>query len=122
MIEYYTRTYSKIFEFILHSDVQYDFWLNTILERIVSVPQEYVDEINALGGKLPDAIGIPEEQLRLASKSAVCKINIDSDSRLAFTAAVRRVLHDKPGEFDPRKFCGPARDETITFFVPFNRL
>ena len=82
-----------------------------VLHGSSSVPQEYVDEINSLGGKLPDAIGIPEEQLRLASKSAVCKINIDSDSRLAFTAAVRRVLHDKPGEFDPRKFCGPARDE-----------
>ena len=82
-----------------------------VLHGSSSVPQEYVDEINSLGGKLPDAIGIPEEQLRLASKSAVCKINIDSDSRLAFTAAVRRVLHDNPGEFDPRKFCGPARDE-----------
>ena len=66
--------------------------------------------INSTGGKLPDAVGIPEEQLRLASKSAVCKINIDSDSRLAFTAAVRRVFDEKPSEFDPRKFCGPARD------------
>ena len=82
-----------------------------VLDGSSSVPQEYVDEINSLGGKLPDAIGIPEERLRKAAKSAVCKINIDSDSRLAFTAAVRRVLHDKPGEFDPRKFCGPARDE-----------
>ena len=68
------------------------------------------DMINEYGGKLPDAVGIPEEQLRKASKSAVCKINIDSDSRLAFTAAVRKVFHDKPGEFDPRKYCGPARD------------
>ena len=82
-----------------------------VLHGSSSVPQEYVDMINSLGGKLPDAVGIPEEQLRKASKSAVCKINIDSDSRLAFTAAVRKVLHDKPGEFDPRKFCGPARDE-----------
>jgi fructose-bisphosphate aldolase class II len=82
-----------------------------VLHGSSSVPQEYVDEINSLGGKLPDAIGIPEEQLRKASKSAVCKINIDSDSRLAFTAAVRRVLYSKPGEFDPRKYCGPARDE-----------
>ncbi|MDY3944822.1 MAG: class II fructose-bisphosphate aldolase, partial [Prevotella sp.] len=72
--------------------------------------QEYVDMINEYGGKLPDAVGIPEEQLRKASASAVCKINIDSDSRLAFTAAVRKVFHDKPGEFDPRKYCGPARD------------
>jgi fructose-bisphosphate aldolase class II len=82
-----------------------------VLHGSSSVPQEYVDIINEYGGKLPDAVGIPEEQLRKASASAVCKINIDSDSRLAFTAAVRRVLHDKPGEFDPRKFCGPARDE-----------
>ena len=82
-----------------------------VLHGSSSVPQEYVDIINANGGKLPDAVGIPEEQLRKAAKSAVCKINIDSDSRLAFTAAVRKVFHDKPGEFDPRKYCGPARDE-----------
>ena len=81
-----------------------------VLHGSSSVPQEYVDMINEYGGKLPDAVGIPEEQLRKASASAVCKINIDSDSRLAFTAAVRKVFHDKPGEFDPRKYCGPARD------------
>ena len=82
-----------------------------VLHGSSSVPQEYVDIINENGGKLPDAVGIPEEQLRKASKSAVCKINIDSDSRLAFTAAVRKVFNEKPGEFDPRKYCGPARDE-----------
>ena len=81
-----------------------------VLHGSSSVPQEYVDMINEYGGKLPDAVGIPEEQLRKASASAVCKINIDSDSRLAFTAAVRKVFHDKPGEFDPREYCGPARD------------
>ena len=81
-----------------------------VLHGSSSVPQEYVDMINSMGGKLPDAVGIPEEQLRKASKSAVCKINIDSDSRLAFTAAVRKVLTEKPGEFDPRKYCGVARD------------
>ena len=81
-----------------------------VLHGSSSVPQEYVDTINKYGGKLPDAVGIPEEQLRRASKSAVCKINIDSDSRLAFTAAVRKVFAEKPGEFDPRKYCGPARD------------
>jgi len=81
-----------------------------VLHGSSSVPQEYVDIINANGGKLPDAVGIPEEQLRKASKSAVCKINIDSDSRLAFTAAVRKTLAEKPAEFDPRKYCGPARD------------
>ncbi len=81
-----------------------------VLHGSSSVPQEYVKMIEQYGGKMPAAIGIPEEQLRLASKSAVCKINIDSDSRLAFTAAVRKVLAEKPGEFDPRKYCGPARD------------
>ena len=81
-----------------------------VLHGSSSVPQEYVDMINENGGKLPNAIGIPEEQLRKAAKSAVCKINIDSDSRLAFTAAVRKTLADKPAEFDPRKYCGPARD------------
>ncbi len=82
-----------------------------VLHGSSSVPQEYVDIINQYGGKLPDAVGIPEEQLREASKSAVCKINIDSDSRLAMTAAIRKVFVEKPSEFDPRKYLGPARDE-----------
>jgi len=82
-----------------------------VLHGSSSVPQEYVDTINKFGGKLPDAVGIPEEQLREAAKSAVCKINIDSDSRLAMTAAIRKVFAEKPGEFDPRKYLGPARDE-----------
>ena len=81
-----------------------------VLHGSSSVPQEYVDMINQYGGKLQAAVGIPEEQLRKAAKSAVCKINIDSDSRLAFTAAVRKVFWEKPAEFDPRKYCGPARD------------
>ena len=84
-----------------------------VLHGSSSVPQEYVDMINQYGGKLPDAVGIPEDQLRKAAASAVCKINIDSDSRLAFTAAVRKVFAEKPGEFDPRKYCGPARDLMI---------
>ncbi|MCQ2311854.1 MAG: class II fructose-1,6-bisphosphate aldolase [Paludibacteraceae bacterium] len=87
-----------------------------VLHGSSSVPQEYVDIINANGGKLPDAVGIPEEQLRKAAASAVCKINIDSDSRLAFTAAVRKVFAEKPGEFDPRKYCGPARDLMIELY------
>ena len=87
-----------------------------VLHGSSSVPQEYVDIINANGGKLPDAVGIPEEQLRKAAKSAVCKINIDSDSRLAFTAAVRKVFAEKPGEFDPRKYCGPARDMMVELY------
>ena len=81
-----------------------------VLHGSASVPQEEVDTINKFGGKLPDAVGIPEEQLRKAAKSAVCKINIDSDSRLAMTAAIRRVFAEKPGEFDPRKYLGPARE------------
>ena len=87
-----------------------------VLHGSSSVPQEYVKIINENGGKLPDAVGIPEEQLRKAAKSAVCKINIDSDSRLAFTAAVRKVFAEKPGEFDPRKYCGPARDLMIELY------
>ena len=75
-----------------------------------SVPQDLVAIINKYGGALKDAIGIPEDQLREAAKSAVCKINIDSDGRLAMTAAVREVMATKPAEFDPRKYLGPARD------------
>ena len=81
-----------------------------VLHGSSSVPQDEVDTINKFGGKLPDAVGIPEEQLRKAAKSAVCKINIDSDSRLAMTAAIRKTFAEKPGEFDPRKYLGPARD------------
>lgn len=81
-----------------------------VLHGSSSVPPELVKLINECGGKLDDAIGIPEEQLRLAAKSAVCKINIDSDGRLAMTAAIRKVFRDKPAEFDPRKYLGPARD------------
>ncbi len=81
-----------------------------VLHGSSSVPEEEVETINKYGGKLPDAIGIPEEQLRKAARSAVCKINIDSDSRLAMTAAIRKVFAEKPAEFDPRKYLGPARD------------
>ncbi len=88
-----------------------------VLHGSSSVPQEYVDEINRYGGKLKDSIGVPEEQLREAAKSAVCKINIDSDGRLAMTAAVRRVLWTQPAEFDPRKYLGPARDELKKLYM-----
>jgi len=88
-----------------------------VLHGSSSVPQDEVDTINKYGGKLPDAIGIPEEQLREAAKSAVCKINIDSDSRLAMTAAVRKVFAEKPGEFDPRKYLGPARDNMKKLYM-----
>ena len=82
-----------------------------VLHGASSVPQEYVKEINALGGKLPDAIGIPEDELRHAAQMAVCKINIDSDIRLAMTAAIRRVLANDPSVFDPRTYLSVARYE-----------
>ncbi|NLK59593.1 MAG: class II fructose-1,6-bisphosphate aldolase [Treponema sp.] len=82
-----------------------------VLHGSSSVPIEYVKMIEQYGGSLPNSVGIPEEQLRKAAKSAVCKINIDSDGRLAMTAAIRKVLSEKPEEFDPRKYLGPARDE-----------
>ena len=81
-----------------------------VLHGSSSVPQEEIETINKYGGALKAAIGIPEEELRKAAKSAVCKINIDSDSRLAMTAAIRQVFAEKPAEFDPRKYLGPARD------------
>ncbi|MBQ2827304.1 MAG: class II fructose-1,6-bisphosphate aldolase [Clostridia bacterium] len=82
-----------------------------VLHGASSVPQEYVQEINNIGGKLPDAVGIPEEQLRRAASLAVCKINIDSDIRLAMTAGIRRVLSGQPEVFDPRTYLTVARDE-----------
>lgn len=88
-----------------------------VLHGSSSVPQEYVDTINKYGGKLDDSIGIPEEQLRKAAASAVCKINIDSDGRLAMTAAVREVFATQPGEFDPRKYLGPAREELKKLYM-----
>jgi fructose-bisphosphate aldolase, class II len=87
--------------------------LPIVLHGASSVVSEYVEAINRFGGKMDEAVGIPEEQLRQAARSAVCKINIDSDGRLAMTAAIRKVLVEKPGEFDPRKYLGPARDAMI---------
>ena len=71
---------------------------------------EFVEEINKYGGNMPDAIGIPEDMLREAAKMAVCKINVDSDIRIAMTAAIRKHFVEKPGNFDPRKYLAPARD------------
>lgn len=88
-----------------------------VLHGSSSVPQEDVDTINKYGGALKAAVGIPEEQLRKAAKSAVCKINIDSDSRLAMTAAIRKTLAEKPAEFDPRKYLGPARDHMKELYI-----
>ncbi len=84
-----------------------------VLHGASSVTPEHVDMINQYGGKLESAVGIPAEQLLRAAKSAVCKINIDSDGRLAMTAVIRKVFAEKPSEFDPRKYLGPAREELI---------
>ena len=81
-----------------------------VLHGSSSVPQEFVKLINENGGNMPGAIGIPEEQLRLAAKKAVCKINIASDLRLAMTACIRQYFNAHPEHFDPRQYLGPARD------------
>jgi len=91
-----------------------------VLHGSSSVPVEYVRMIEQYGGKLPDSVGIPEEQLRKAARSAVCKINIDSDGRLAMTAMIRKVLFEHPEEFDPRKYLGPARDELKKLYMHKN--
>ena len=88
-----------------------------VLHGSSSVPQDEVDTINKYGGKLPDAIGIPEDQLRKAAKSAVCKINIDSDSRLAMTAAIRKYLAENPSHFDPRQYLKPARENMKKMYI-----
>ena len=80
-----------------------------VLHGSSSVPQEFVKMINENGGKMPDAVGIPEEQLRQAAKSAVCKINIDSDLRLAMTGTIRAFFNEHPDKFDPREYLKPAR-------------
>ena len=80
-----------------------------VLHGSSSVPQNYVKMVNANGGKMPDAVGIPEEQLRKAAKSAVCKINIDSDLRLAMTGTIRQFFNEHPDKFDPREYLKPAR-------------
>ena len=80
-----------------------------VLHGSSSVPQEYVKMINENGGKMPNAIGIPEEQLRQAAKLSVCKINIDSDLRLAMTGTIRKFFNDQPSKFDPREYLKPAR-------------
>jgi fructose-bisphosphate aldolase, class II len=87
-----------------------------VLHGASSVPLEAVKIINEHGGKLKDTIGIPEEQLRKATKSAVCKVNIDSDGRLWMTAAIRKHFADKPGDFDPRQYLGPARLALIAMY------
>jgi len=92
-----------------------------VLHGASSVLQEYVETINKYGGNLEGAVGVPEGQLRRAARSAVCKINIDSDGRLAMTAKVREILWTQPKEFDPRKYLGPAREELIKMYMRKNR-
>ena len=87
-----------------------------VLHGSSSVMPEYVDMINKYGGNLENAVGVPEDQLRKAAESAVCKINIDSDGRLAMTAKIREVMASKPAEFDPRKYLGPAREELVKMY------
>jgi len=87
-----------------------------VLHGSSSVPKEYVDIINRYGGKLGHTAGVPEKQLRMATHSAVCKINIDTDGRLVVTAKIREVFTNSPKEFDPRKYLGPAREELIKMY------
>lgn len=91
-----------------------------VLHGASSVTKEHVDMINKYGGKMDNTAGIPEDQLRRAASSAVCKINIDSDGRLAMTAVIRKVFAEKPSEFDPRKYLGPAREELIKMIIHKN--
>jgi len=91
-----------------------------VLHGASSVVQDYVDMINQYGGKLEGAVGVPEEQLRKAAASAVCKINIDSDGRLVFTAKIREYLANNPDHFDPRQYLKPARAELVKMYKAKN--
>jgi len=92
-----------------------------VLHGASSVLNDYIDMINKYGGKMEGAVGVSADQLRKAAKSAVCKINIDSDGRLVMTAMIRKVFAEKPGEFDPRKYLGPAREELIKMYMDKNK-
>jgi len=92
-----------------------------VLHGASSVLQQYVQMINQYGGKMDSAVGVPEEQLRKAARSAVCKINIDTDGRMVMTAMIRKVLIENPSEFDPRKYLAPARDELKKMIIEKNR-
>jgi len=92
-----------------------------VLHGASTVVPEYVEMINRYGGQMENAIGNPEEQLRKAAASAVCKINIDSDGRLAMTAVIRRIFAESPSEFDPRKYLGPAREELVRMVIHKNK-
>ena len=92
-----------------------------VLHGASSVLPEYVEIINQFGGKMDNAVGVPEDEIRKAAASAVCKVNIDSDGRLVMTAIIRKVFAEKPSEFDPRKYLGPARAELIKMISRKNR-
>ncbi len=92
-----------------------------VLHGASSVIQDAVAMINRYGGAMKDAIGVPEDQLRQAARSAVCKINIDTDGRMVMTANIRRVFTEQPGEFDPRKYLGPARTALVEMYKRKNR-
>jgi fructose-bisphosphate aldolase class II len=92
-----------------------------VLHGASSVIQEAVATINKYGGAMKDAIGVPEDQLRQAARSAVCKINIDTDGRMVMTATIRKVFAESPGEFDPRKYLGPARTALVEMYKRKNR-
>ena len=94
--------------------------LPIVLHGASTVVPEYVETINKYGGKMENAVGNPEEQLRRAAASAVCKINIDSDGRLAMTAVIRKIFAENPAEFDPRKYLGPAREELVKMVIHKN--
>jgi len=91
--------------------------LPLVLHGASSVPQSLIDEINKFGGEIQGARGIPRDQLRKSTKLGICKINVDSDGRLAFTAAVRKDLTENPGNFDPRKYLSAARDKMIELYI-----
>jgi len=92
-----------------------------VLHGSSSVPKEFVDLCNKYGGKLEGAVGVPEDQLRKASKSAVCKINIDTDGRLVVTAKIRQIFYEQPEVFDPRKYLGPAREALKELIIHKNK-
>ncbi|TKJ17104.1 fructose-1,6-bisphosphate aldolase, class II [Candidatus Woesearchaeota archaeon B3_Woes] len=92
-----------------------------VLHGSSSVLPKYVETINSNGGNLKAAVGIPEDQLREAAKSAVCKVNIDSDGRLVVTGIIRKVMAEKPEVFDPRKYLGPAREELMNMIIDKNK-
>ena len=88
--------------------------LPLVMHGSSSVPQEFIDLVNKYGGSMPNAKGVPEDQIAMAvTKYGVCKVNIDTDLRLAMTAKIREVFATKPAEFDPRHYLGPARDAII---------